>query len=64
MFITRFTKDDGFIEDYYYHFKEDAIQHLDLFKTDNSGLYTSIVVINDSSNVIVKALIFKLGQNQ
>lgn len=37
MFIARFTKTDGFIEDCYYQSQKEAIQHLDLFANDDSG---------------------------
>ncbi len=59
MFITRFTKTDGFIEDYYYHFQDDAVKHLSLFENDDSGLYIRIDVLEDSTNTVIKTLPFE-----
>ena len=59
MFITRFTKTDGFIEDYYYHSQDDAIKHLCLFENDDSGLYSRIDVLDDSTNTKMKTLFFE-----
>ena len=59
MFITRFTKTDGFLEDYYYHSKNDAIHHLDLFENDDSNLYISIAVFDDTTGTVIKELSFE-----
>ena len=46
-YVTRFHRLDGKPrEDYYYHTKEEALNHLNLFRNDDSGLYRSIEVID------------------
>lgn len=43
MFIVKFVRADGKpTEEYYYHLREDAQHHVELFACDDSGLYTSI----------------------
>ena len=59
MYITRFTKTDGCIEDYYYHSQDDAVKHLSLFENDDSGLYTRIDVLEDLANTVIKTLLFE-----
>lgn len=45
MYIVRFFRADGQPdEEYYYQRKEDANIHFDLFKVDDSGLYSKIVI--------------------
>lgn len=45
MFVLRFVRKDGHLdEEYYYQRKEDANIHFDLFKVDDSGLYSRIVI--------------------
>ena len=46
MFITRFNRLDGGVEDYYYYTKEEAKNHLELFRDDDSGLYKNIEVMS------------------
>lgn len=49
MYITRFIRKDGKKnEDYWYHTKEEAIAHLELFRDDDSGLYERIVVVDEN----------------
>ena len=46
-YVTRFYRRDGKPrEDYYYKTKEEALNHLDLFRGDDSGLYELIEVVN------------------
>ena len=52
MFITRFTHKDGQFEDYLYHTEQEAQNHLELFKNDDSGLYKNIAVINEQNYVL------------
>ena len=52
MFITRFTRRNGNIEDFLYHTEQDALSHLFLFRDDDSGLYRNIAVIDDKNNVL------------
>jgi len=45
MYIVRFFRADGQPdEEYYYQRKEDANIHFDLFKVDDSGLYSKIAI--------------------
>ena len=45
MYIVRFVRKDGKPdEEYYYHRLEDAQKHVDLFKDDDSGLYTKMEI--------------------
>ena len=52
MFITRFVCHTGPCEEYYYHKREDAEAHLNLFRDDDSGLYKSIVVVDDADTIL------------
>lgn len=48
LWITHFVrKDDEPDEEYYYHTKEEAEYHRDLFANDDSGLYENIEVIRE-----------------
>ena len=43
MFLLIFRRADGKPqEEYYYHYREDAESHINLFENDNSGLYERI----------------------
>lgn len=45
MFVVKFVRKDGHLdEEYYYQREEDANIHFDLFKADDSGLYSQIVI--------------------
>ena len=57
MFTTRFVCRTGPCEEYYYHKREDAEAHLNLFVGDDSGLYTAIVVVDDN-DVVLKQITF------
>ena len=61
MYITRFTTTDGQVEDYFYRNVTDAADHLSLFKTDDSGLYDTIAVLNDATNTVIAILTFDNG---
>ena len=46
MYITRFIRRDHKPpEEYYYHSQPEALAHLDLFRDDDSQLYTKIEVL-------------------
>lgn len=50
MFIVRFVRRDGKPdEEYYYHSLGDAEYHFNLFRSDDSGLY-SILLISEVVN--------------
>ena len=56
-YMTRFVRKDGKPdEEYYYQNKQDADNHLKLFKDDDSDLYAYIEVINcltgECSNIL------------
>lgn len=57
MYITRFNTLKGPCEEYFYNRLEDAVSHLDLFRDDDSGLYRSIVVVDDN-DVVFKEIKF------
>ena len=42
MYIVRFNRWDGEVEEYYYWNENEAREHIDGFKDDDSGLYRSI----------------------
>ncbi len=44
MYIVRFNRKDGGVEEYFYHHLEDAQFHFDLFNEDDSELYESIEI--------------------
>ena len=52
MFVTRFSRVTGRVEDYVYHTREEAEAHLKLFEDDDSGLYRNIAVIDDTNTVL------------
>lgn len=56
MFVTRFVCHTGPCEEYYYHKREDAEAHLNLFVGDDCGLYKSIVVVDEAENVLAELL--------
>ena len=59
MFITKFIKsDEKPDENYYYHSKKEAVDHLKLFFNDDSKLYEKIQVINDETDEIIMTLPF------
>ena len=46
MFIVRFIRKDGQLnEEYYYHFIRDALDHFLLFENDDSTLYDEVCLI-------------------
>lgn len=46
MYVVKFIRNDGNPpEEYYYRDIEDAIFHFSLFENDDSGLYSSIAVV-------------------
>ena len=47
MFVVRFNRKDGDVEEYLYHRLKDAQYHLDLFKQDDSELYESIEIVEE-----------------
>ncbi len=61
MYITRFTRVNGGTEDYFYHTREEAEDHLKLFESDDSGLYRNIAVIN-GDNTVLTILPFNTGR--
>ena len=62
MFITRFVKADGSPnEDYYYHSSQEAVDHMNLFQNDDSGLYKNISVLNEKTNTVICILPFAGG---
>ena len=63
MYLTRFTKTDGQVEDYLYDTQEEARAHLNAFLNDDSGLYKNISVFdNDPSMTILSILPFRHGK--
>ena len=52
MYITRFNTVNDEVEEYLYHTEEEAKRHLELFKDDDSGLYTSIEVFDGNNNLL------------
>lgn len=55
MFIVIFKRRDNKPdEEYYYHTKEEATRHIDLFINDDSGLYDEIDLVEwkDDLNII------------
>lgn len=48
MFVVQFNRKDGDVEKYYYHRVEDAQYHLDLFEEDDSELYESIEIVEET----------------
>ena len=54
MFVTRFVCHTGPCEEYYYHKREDAEAHLNLFRDDDSDLYTAIMVVDEEDKVLEK----------
>ena len=62
MYITKFIRSDGKPdEDYYYYEEKDAINHLNLFFDDDSGLYKKIQVIDDVNDEVIMTLPFDNG---
>ena len=48
MYVTRFIRKNGKPdEDYWYHTKQEAMAHMELFNEDDSGLYEKIVVLDE-----------------
>lgn len=48
MYIVKFVRNDCMPDEmYYYHSKEDANYHMNMFRDDDSGLYTKIEVIKE-----------------
>lgn len=45
MFVVRFLKRDGDVEDYFYHHFSDALYHIHCFNDDTSNLYSSISLL-------------------
>lgn len=54
MYITKFKTVDGFTENYCYLTAEEATKHMELFRDDDSGLYTEITVEDEDGNVYGK----------
>lgn len=61
MYLTRFTRTDGRIEDYLYPTEDEAKKHLLLFLNDDSGLYSNIAII-DNRNYVLHILPFQSGK--
>lgn len=57
MYITRFTRTDGEIEDYLYYTEKEAWEHLELFMNDDSGLYRNISIINNDVYMTVLSIL-------
>ena len=56
-YVTRFHRRDGKPrEDYYYHTKEEALNHLNLFRDDDSGLYSLIELIDIENDRQISSL--------
>ncbi len=60
MYVTRFTRTDGNIEEYYYHDLKDAERHLKDFQHDDSGLY-SLITVEDEDNRVSSMIEFTNG---
>lgn len=54
MYITKFKTKDGKTEDYYYWSTKEATNHMELFRDDDSELYTEITVEDEDGNVYGK----------
>ena len=51
MYIVRFVRADGKPdEEYFYHSEEDARYHASLFKGEDTQLYLSIQVVEDTQS--------------
>ena len=58
-YVTRFHRRDGQPrEDYYYRTKDEALNHLNLFRDDDSGLYSLIEVADQAKKKQVRAIAF------
>ncbi len=58
LYITRFIRrDQRPTEDYYYHSAAAALDHLALFREDDSNLYTRIEVL-DPALVVLDSITF------
>ena len=58
-YITRFIRNDREPdEDYYYPSADVAIDHLELFRNDDSGLYKKIVVLQYNPEKLIAQLEF------
>ena len=56
-YMTRFTRRDGKPrEEYYYFGLKEAIYHMNLFKDDDSSLYTKVEVIDLKNMKQISAL--------
>lgn len=51
MFLTRFTRTNGELENYMYNTLDEAKNHLMLFVQDDSELYKNISVLDSKNNV-------------
>lgn len=58
-FITRFVHcDEQPVEEYFYHTAEDAKAHMNLFRDDDSGLYSRIEVVQYSTGKVIDSIAF------
>lgn len=56
-YMTRFIRiDKQPNEEYFYSTEKQALEHMDLFKDDDSGLYKRIEVIQYSTNAVIAAI--------
>ncbi len=59
MYIVRFTRRDGKQdEDYYYCDIKYALEHISLYKSDDSNLYTSILLMEADTLQVVDSIVF------
>lgn len=57
-YYVEFCYVDGCKDTYWYHNSEDAINHAELFRGDDSGLYESIKVWNYESDKLLSEIRF------
>ena len=61
MFLVQFVRRDGKPnEEYYYHSKQSAVDHLNLFYNDDSKIYQYIKLfrVNKAQNILIKSIEF------
>ena len=59
MFSTRFIRKDGQPDEIYsYNAVEDAVNHLRLFKDDDSDLYRNISVLDEKNGIVLSYIHF------
>lgn len=57
MYLTRFNRADGKIENHQHKTKEEAITHLKRFINDNSGMYRNVAVMDDDPSMRILCIL-------